>query len=394
MKFIDFNKFRETKAVSASRLNDLAYSPLLYKHNLEATDRQPTAAMIFGSAVDCMITEPGEFQNRYYVSKVDAPSETIQKIVKGVFDEVVEENKKFPDEKLLHPFSELGNFNSNIIEHAAYQQYGQSWKPETLVKKVVDGGSEYFKELINSADKEILQKEEFESVVAVVDRLSNNEFIKDYFDGDMYERFWQLPIIFELKDHNDEVVLCKALLDLVVVDHENKAIRVFDIKTTGQSVHSFVSSYMKFGYFRQGSFYFRAATDFFKTMFPEYQVMNTGFIVAEKANLNPPMIYHMSTQDIMTGEYGGITSYGKQVKGYRTLINDLGWHNATDKWDYPREVYVNEGVTVIDNFNTVPMLNEQQQKIELDAMIESISNPNQTDMFETIAKTVKPNNVK
>ena len=206
----------------------------------------------------------------------------------------------------------------------------------------------------------------------------------------MYERFWQLPIIFELKDHNDEIVLCKALLDLVVVDHENKAIRVFDIKTTGQSVHSFVSSYMKFGYFRQGSFYFRAAINFFKSMFPEYQVMNTGFIVAEKANLNPPMIYHMSTQDIMTGEYGGITSYGKQVKGYRTLINDLGWHNSTDKWDYPREVYVNEGVTVIDNFNTAPMLTDKQQKIELDAMIESISDPNQVDMFETIASTTKP----
>ena len=381
MKVITYEKFRETKAVSASRLNDLAYSPLLYKHNLEATDREPTAAMRFGSAVDCMITEPGEFQNRYHVSNIEVPSETIQKIVKGVFDDIVEENKKFKDEKILNPFSELSEFSSGIIQHAEYLQYGQSWKPETLVKKVVDGGVEYFTELINSEGKDILQNEEFESIVAVVDRLTNNEFTKDYINGDQYERFWQLPIIFELKDHNNQTVICKALLDLVVIDHKDEIIRVYDIKTTGQNVYSFSSSYMKFGYFRQGSFYFSAAKKFFADEYPDYQVLNTGFIVAEQANLNPPMIYHMSTQDIMAGEYGGITSYGKQVKGYRTLINDLGWHNKMDKWEYPRELYVSEGVTIIDNFNS-------------NNSLESILDPNQTDIFQTIASITKPNNVK
>lgn len=364
MEFITFKQFRETKAVSASRLNDLAYSPLLYKHNIEATDKKPTAAMIFGSAVDCMITEPGEFQNRYHVSNIEVPSETIQKIVKGVFDEVTEESKKFPDEILLHAFASLADFNSKIIEHAAYQQYGQSWKSETLIKKVVDGGSKYFIELINSVGKEILQKDEFESVAAVVNALAENKFTKEFISGEQYERYWQVPIIFEIKDIDENVHKCKSLMDLIIIDHVNKTIRVYDIKTTGQPIHSFMSSYMKFGYFRQGSFYFRAAEQFFSKEYPNYVLMNTGFIVAEQANLNPPMIYHMSTQDIMIGEFGGSTTYGKIVKGYRQLMADLYWHNSTNNWEYSREIEKNNGVVILDTFNNKNTSNTNGQLIK------------------------------
>jgi hypothetical protein len=374
MKFLTFEQFRETDAISVSRLNDLSYSPLLYKQNLEAVEKEPTAAMRFGSAVDCMITQDSsEFQERYYVSSIsEPPSETIQKIVTGVYNEIDTADS-------LHAFSELSDFSNEILEHAAYQQYGQSWKPETLVKKVVDAGSSYFNELFDSNGKEILKQEEFESIVAVVESLNNNEFTKIFISGDEYERWWQLPIVFDYKV-DDETITCKALLDLLIIDHKNKEIRVFDIKTTGQSVYSFSSSYMKFGYFRQGSFYFRAATNFLRNVFPDYTVMNPEFIVAEQANINPPMIYKMSTQDIMTGEHGGVTTFGKEVKGYRQLIKDLIWHRETDKWDYHREVYQNNGVTVIDNFRN------DGANVNLPVPAQEMVD----DLFETLANITKP----
>ena len=159
---VTMKNFRKTEAASPSRLSDLDYSPLQYKKRKESSDQEASKFMIFGSLVDCLLTEPSKFKSRYSVSSVEIPSDTIKNIITGVFNEI-----KLGKE--VSPFLELADFEPKIIEHANYEQYGKSWKQETVVKKVIESGSDYFQSLLKSIGKEIISSEDYDRALACVD---------------------------------------------------------------------------------------------------------------------------------------------------------------------------------------------------------------------------------
>jgi hypothetical protein len=318
---------------------------LLYKQKLEA-ERVESAAMRFGSAVDCLLTEPHKFNTDYFVSAHEPPSETIQKIIKHVVD--------------IHPeYTKLFNIAHVVLEGCKREQYGNAWKDETRVKKVIEQGEMYHQELFDSEGKILLSLAEYGAIENVVGTLKYNRFTQFFFnpttdpfyDPTRYEFLWQTPIIFTVNN-----VKCKALIDLVLVDHQEKTIYVYDIKTTGGTVYAFPSSYIKFGYGLQGAFYHRAIVEETKTKpeWSEYTVVNTAFIVAEQANVNPPIIYEMTTQDIMVGRHMGVLPSGREVKGYEPLIAELAWHEKTSTWDYPMKIAKEEGRVKLDLFKVEP----------------------------------------
>lgn len=77
--------------------------------------------------------------------------------------------------------------------------------------------------------------------------------------------------------------------------------------------------------------------------YPEYEIVNFEFIVAEMFNVNPPMIFPMSSSEIKGAIKGGITSTGYKLKGIDELLEDLNYYEKENKWDYPAEVMRNQG---------------------------------------------------
>ncbi len=45
-----------------------------------------------------------------------------------------------------------------------------------------------------------------------------------------------------------------------------------------------------------------------------------------------------------TGEFGGTLPSGRVVKGFETLTTDYLWHVENNLWQYPKEVYTNNGI--------------------------------------------------
>jgi hypothetical protein len=347
-------KFRKTEAASPSRLSDLDYSPLQYKKRKESSDKDASTFMIFGSLVDCLLTEPSEFKNRYSVSSVEIPSDAIKNIITGVFNEI-----KLGKE--VSPFLELADFEPKIIEYANYEQYGKSWKQETVVKKVIDSGSDYFQSLLKSIGKEIISSEDYDRALACVDTLKTHEFTRDYFDPkSVYgtddlniELHFQCKLVWKVEENT-----CKGILDLMIIDHINKLIIVIDLKTTASSVYTFSHSYIKFRYYLQGAMYYDAVVDLVKTLpkLKDYKICNPKFIVIEQNNYNPPFIYEMSDEDLLVGRSGGILkSTNKPINGYLKLVEDLKWHQDMGTWEYPKDVYLNKGNVSLNllsfNFN-------------------------------------------
>lgn len=83
-------------------------------------------------------------------------------------------------------------------------------------------------------DKSILSKDELDLVENMKYLVLCNPFVYDYFmniGNKDIELIHQLPIYFTCRN-----VECKALLDGVKINHKNKTIQPFDLKTIGKGV--------------------------------------------------------------------------------------------------------------------------------------------------------------
>lgn len=349
---VEFDKFRETEAASPSRLGDLDYSPLLYKQRKESSDEEKSVFMRFGSLVDCLLTEPTKFDKRYNICSIEFPSDNIKNIITGVFNGYMENISDPKGKNGTIAFLTLDDFKSEILQQAKFENYGQTWKEDTLFNKVKTGGQDFFVSLLSSIGKEMISFEDYEQATACVETLKTNEFTVKYFsdkNSSDVDLKWQVPIVWE-----ENSMTCKGLIDLLVIDHVNKIIYIIDLKTTAKSVYSFEHSYVKFRYYLQGSMYFHGAVSVFgdNPDFKDYSIQNTMFIVAEQNDYNPPFIYQMSAVDLRVGLDGGyLKSSGKHVRGYQELLKDLAWHQETDIWNYPKSVYLNKGKITLNVFD-------------------------------------------
>ena len=335
---VTFEQFRETKALSATRLGHLDVSPAYYKKMLEETE--DADHFRFGSAVDCLITEPHKFKDSFYVSDSEKPSDNIASIVEGVLRDL----KGAEIAVTMDP--QLSIYEAFIVRNARLVGYGNKWKEETIINKVVESGSTYFKSIVESEGKAVLSSDDYNRVKRCVETLKTSLFTTDIINShseDM-EWKWQVPITFNIGDH-----LCKILVDLIIIDHADQRVYIYDLKTTGKSIYSFPGSFIKFRYYLQGALYYAGVERGFD--FPNtYTLEFPRFIVAEQSSNNLPFIYQMTHKDVMVGTEGGETHLGRKIKGYERLISDFEWHTKFDPWSYPREVYENKGVVPLDMF--------------------------------------------
>jgi hypothetical protein len=337
LEYKEEKEYRDYPAVSQSELSQLDYSPVAYRKMKDKQQEDDIPAFIFGSAVDCLLTHPKDFWKEFVqVNVADTPSDTIKSIVDSIFAGLVARGEETS--------ASLSDYESEIIRLAKDLNYGQSWKQETLIKKIAEGGQKYFDTLIISRGKRVISSEDYQMARNCAEALQTNQFTKKYFEKqDHVELHFQLALLFNVEDTD-----CKALLDLLVIDHASRRLRVVDIKTTGSSVYAFPSSYMKYRYYLQGSFYTEAVQQYMKSnpQLADYELESPLFLVAEKANVNPPFIYEMLWQDVDAGREGG-TYRDRKIKGYKELLRDLRWHNETGNWDYPKQTFIDNGVVQI-----------------------------------------------
>ena len=312
-------EYRKKEAINYSSLSALAVSPQAY---IARDDIGNIPAFRKGSAVDCLLTTPDDFNMEFYVMAIRKPPPTM--MLKYV-------------EKLF----ETGDHDK------AYIESGYKSKPEAVKEKYEAEGKEYYQGLKDARGKVILSYDEYEKVQRAVNAVKEGEFTKQYFGRSKagIDILYQFPIYWETEGQ-----ACKSLLDIVVIDHKNKEIFPIDLKTTGKSVLNFRSAFMKWKYYLQASFYTDAVT-FWKNNdsdLVDYTIKNFKFLVVETMGSNPPMLFLCNDRDLDMGRNGGSDLFGNQIKGYKNLIDDLNYHERTGKWDFPREVYENNGIITLD----------------------------------------------
>ena len=325
MRSMNEQEYRNAEGVSRSLLSDFDDHPMNVKEPREAVESD---AFRIGSAFDALMFQSAdEWNERYYVATENPPTGMMEGMVKAAIDI-----------RLTDPFFSISE--EDLAEQAfAASEYKDSYKKTAL--KQFEGFSGYIQERVENYGKVCLSQSEYDMLLRMSINCISDSYVMKFFVQNThpdYELKFQVPVFWQQSG-----VTCKALLDIVLVDHAEKKIYPVDLKTTSSSVYHFASSFIKYKYYLQASMYTAAIEELFVNEISEgYTVENFKFIVVGTNGRNDVLTYTVSDEDLQAGDYGYTDLYGNYHRGWITLLEDLSWHYEHDLWKHPRNVYAHQ----------------------------------------------------
>lgn len=258
-------------------------------------DKVESPSLIFGSAVDCLITDSQEeFDNRFLVADYPSIPNSLIKIVKALF-------KQFGSSYNLNNIPD-----TFIIVETINQGYQLNWKPETRAKVIKEKGSEYYNLLSLAEDKVILANQTYQDVCNAVEALKNSESTKFYFAPNNpfepeIERFYQLKFKGEFNG-----VKYRNMADLIVVSHKEKWVLPVDLKTSSHTEWDFYKSFVDWRYDIQARLYWAIIRQNMDKdeYFKDFKLLDYRFIVVNRRTLTPLVWECPFTQAVGTLKFG------------------------------------------------------------------------------------------
>lgn len=327
-------EYRQYPAINYSSLAKLDRNPASFL----SPEQEQSDAMTFGSVLDCLLTSKSTFEDRFLVARgVDTPTGQLLTYTTRL--------------------AQIGRLDDEAHADAAAVTASAKFTPAKMREQFEAKGMEYYKFLMSSKDKTVVPLQMYDIALVAEGTLKTHAFTSKWFSaGFEQELLNQKAILFTVAGQQ-----CKALLDIIKIDHMDKIIYPRDLKSTSDYASGWaVSSFIKWRYDLQAAFYTEAVKQWAAVHYPDYKVANFGFVVISSAQPTKPFNYLCSANDLKVGKEGGITSYGRKIKGYEQLIDDLLWHQDKGLWDYSREIYESNGELLInmfsdDNCNKTPI---------------------------------------
>lgn len=248
-----------------------------------------------------MMTSPELLDSTFYISKGERPKGLMAKFIDAL------------------P-SNLTRSTHEAAYTDAYLKSGYSTKIQYIIKNLWEKpiNADYYYAKHEAKGKKVLSLDEYETALLCKKELVTNPCTKDYFVGKR-KVYYQVPIYFHTSYTDvDGMALpevpswskCKGMLDLLVIDHEEKTIQIADLKTIARSAFDFPSSFIKYGYYIQAWFYYfavkeliagRAVSPAFSStqleFLAEYTVKPPLFIVVPKVE-GSAVVFSMSDADM------------------------------------------------------------------------------------------------
>lgn len=242
-------------------------------------DKIETPSLTFGSAVDSIITGGiDEFNERFIVLTFPPISDALKQISTLLFSRynlVHRSLDTMSDEDLSQVGAEC-----NFYANDKYRNY--------RVKLIREGCNEYYKLMFASQGKTILDNETYQEVCNAVRALRESESTRDYFADnnpfDGIERLYQLKWKW-----SNEGINYRGMTDLIVVNHKDKTINIYDLKTSSKPEWEFYKSFMEYRYYIQARLYTRGVLENIKKddYFKDFTIIGFSFIVINKKTLTP-----------------------------------------------------------------------------------------------------------
>lgn len=331
--------YREYPCLSYSNLSK--YDKEGYESINSMFETFTTPSLVFGSLVDCLLTQGEEaFNENYAVLNSALPPESILNIVTQL-------NESHAEASMLLISDE------DIVLAADSYEYQKNWKAATRVTKIRDLGGSYYNFLKASAGKTVVSKQDVDDAIKCVKVLKADMTTSEYFSTDLFsdkEHLYQLQ--FAVKDTVTGIEF-KGMLDLVMVDHRAKKIYPCDLKTT-KSIYTFEESFYKYRYYLQAAMYTELLRRTIAEKCPEladYTLEPYRFIVISRSNFKP-VVFEWD-QSVPLSDYTDQT--GNALSDWRDLLVQTQWALSHKEMQLPKqwqEAMQKDGFIKIKNYPT------------------------------------------
>lgn len=344
--------YRAITTDSSTSLKDFSLDRKKYYRKYiegETIDEKENRASTMGKIVETLLMEPEEFDSRFYLSTcLSAPTGNMIEFVEALY----RFTKEATDEtgKVIRTFEDL--------TRDAYKESGYKIPYERVMfgTEKTSGfvGSEaeiYYNEIrtVRSKNLIVVTSQEISNAEKIVEELRTNSVTKDIVNLVNSSRYtilnqYQVPEYFV-----DEHPL-KSMLDKVVVDHQEKVIKPYDLKCTW-SVEDFYEDYYLYRRaYIQGFVYWRSMISLTEDPSSElygYTVDYLRFIVCDSTNYMNPLIFEM-TEESMENAYSGFEHKGRTYPGVGEIIDGLKWALEKNIWNISKKNYENFGVVKLN----------------------------------------------
>lgn len=291
---VDEPTYRADEALSYSTIAKFAREGFNKLNTL--FDKLDTPSLVFGSAVDALITGgQEEFDNEFMVADFPPVTDSVLKMVKAAFDRWSGEYTTLNDVP-----------TKDLIDLSEELSYQLNWKPETRARVVKEQGNEYYSLMYAAGDKKILDTFTKEQVDAAVDALKTKKATRFFFSpNNPFDQRWVREYQLKFKATFNGVNY-RCMADLLLVDHENKIVYPIDLKTSSHTEWDFFESFVQWRYDIQARLYWRIIRDNMvrDPVYKDYELADYRFIVVNKKTLTPLVWKFEDTKKIGTLTYG------------------------------------------------------------------------------------------
>ena len=308
----------------------------------ERVEDKDTVAATIGRIVETLLLEPHEFDKRFYMSScVSAPT--------GLMLEFVNALNKHTEQAT----DDNGNITRTFedIARDAYSDSGFKIKFDAVIGKFVGSDAEiYYNEMrkVKAEGLTVVTTEDVANAEKIVEELKTNQVtaeVVNLVNSVRYTVFNQIQV----EGYTVDGQMFKSMMDKVIVDHEQRTIQVYDLKCTWSVENFYEEYYLYRRAYIQAFLYWKAAEQLTFTNNDEwrgYDVLPPRFIVCDSTNYYNPLIYTLTTQDLIDS-YEGFEHKGRKYPGVQDLIKDLKWALENNTWNISRQNAVNNGVVNI-----------------------------------------------
>lgn len=271
--------FSKTFMLSYSGLNKLLFSPsLFYQHYiLKQKDDVTDKSMVEGKLLHCLLLNPEEFENEFVLMSSDMPSDGPRKVLDRIYEIMKQEGKTFLDHSYM----------DHILPVLKEQNLYQSLKTDAqrIDKITASKNILYLDYKFQAETKTVVDQDMYDFAKSTVDTIKSKSDLMRIMGFD------QDSLTTSVKQHNELDLVClefddyyfgiRGIIDNLVVDHDNKVIRVNDLKKTSKSIVQFEESIEYYNYWMQGALYKLLVNNVKQTTFGVNYPIEFRFIVVD-----------------------------------------------------------------------------------------------------------------
>jgi len=247
---IDFqaeeNFYKKKFHFSYSGFNKLLYAPsAFYKHYiLNQREDKMEQHLIEGSLLHCLLLEEDKFHDKYVVSPVNLPGDSIKNVVDKVFTRAWANNN-------LDLSLEQNEFD--ILEILKEINLYQSLKTDAqrVEKVVTDASISYYNFLTTKGDKAVIDEDTLNKVKGYAEIVRSNEKITNLLNIGGAFSMSEVPFVMDTK----YAFGLRGFVDNVNIDHGAKVIYINDLKTSGKLLQDFPETIEYYKYWLQAAVY-------------------------------------------------------------------------------------------------------------------------------------------